>query len=116
MPQLVDFTKITFENPINVSLQIGDSIYVSNILNGGILSTPVFVANVINVGEKFIVIDKDNTVTPIIATGQYISFAKHINVNETSLKGYYADVTLENASNKKIELFAVSSEVVPSSK
>ena len=61
MGVIVDFTKITFENPINVSLQIGDSIYVSNILNGGILSTPVFVANVINVGEKFIVIDKDNT-------------------------------------------------------
>ena len=37
-------------------------------------------------------------------------------LNESSVKGYYADVTLENHSNKRAELFAISSDVVPSSK
>ena len=45
-----------------------------------------------------------------------ILFSKSIKVNESGIKGYYADVTLENHSKKRVELFAISSEVVPSSK
>ena len=116
MGVIVDFTKITFENPINVSLQIGDSVYISDIGSGGIISDPIFVGHVASVGPNYITIDKNPNTPPTITPGQYISFAKNVNVNEASLKGYYADITLENASNKKIELFAVSSEVVPSSK
>ena len=45
-----------------------------------------------------------------------ILFAKDIRANESSLKGYYADVTFTNRSTKRAELFAVSSEIVLSSK
>ena len=55
-------------------------------------------------------------VPPVITSGQYILFSKPIEVNESSLKGYYADVTLENSSSTRTELFTISSEVVPSSK
>ena len=109
------FTKITFDNPVNTSLQVGDAVYVSDITDG-ITSEPVFAALAIEVGSGYIWIDKDPIVAPVITSGQYILFSKNISVNESSLKGYYADVTFENSSNKKTELFAISSEVVPSSK
>ena len=109
------FTKITFDNPINPSLQVGDAVYVSDITDG-ITSEPVYAQKVLEVGGTYIIIDKDPTVIPVITSGQYILFAKSIEINESSLKGYYADVTFENSSNTKTELFAISSEAVASSK
>ena len=109
------FTKITFDNPINPSVQVGDAVYVSDVTDG-IISEPVYAQKVLEVGGTYITIDKDPAVTPVITSGQYILFAKDIRVNESSLKGYYADVTFENSSNTKTELFAISSEVAPSSK
>ena len=113
------FTKITFNNPINSSLQVGDAVYVSSIVNG-IISEPEYAQKVLEIGSGYILIDKDPMVTPIISLNppenNYILFSKNISVNESSLKGYYADVTLENSSTKKSELFAISSEAVASSK
>jgi len=45
-----------------------------------------------------------------------VLFAKHIETNESSLKGYYANITFENLSNKKCELFGFGSETDLSSK
>jgi len=109
------FTRIDFDNPINSSLQVEDHIYVSDVVDG-IISEPIYVQKIVQIGDDFILIDKDPAVAPIITSGQYISFAKDIRTNESSLKGYYADVTFENSSNTKTELFAISSEAVPSSK
>ena len=107
-------TKIIFENPINTSLQVGDMIYVSSETDG-IITNPTEAAEVIEVGSHHVLIDKDNTIAPI-TTLDFILFAKNIVINESSLKGYYADVTFQNSSNTKTELFAISSEVAPSSK
>ena len=114
-------TKIEFDNPINSSLQIGDAVYVANMLTGGTVGPPKFAGPVLDVGSHFVIIGKDNAVAPRIILApnpqyNFILFAKNIQANESSLKGYYADVTLENSSNTKTELFAISSEVVPSSK
>jgi hypothetical protein len=111
----VTFTKIVFDSPVNPSLQVGDMVYVSSVSNG-IIGTPTITAKVVTIASHHILIDQDNTSGTIINNGDYILFAKNIQVNESSLKGYYADVTFENSSNKKAELFAVSSEVVLSSK
>ena len=109
-------TKIEFDNPINSSLQIGDMIYVSDVVDG-ITSEPVYVEKVIEIGSHYVVVNKDTVTSgPAISNDDFISFAKDIRVNESSLKGYYADVTFKNSSNTKTELFAISSEVVPSSK
>ena len=43
-------------------------------------------------------------------------FQKEKSANNTSLIGYYAEVQLKNSSLEKAELFAVGSEVAPSSK
>ena len=43
-------------------------------------------------------------------------FSKNDVVNLGSVSGYFAEVQLRNNSTEKIELFALSSEVVQSSK
>jgi hypothetical protein len=117
-------TKITFDYPVNISLQVGDEAYVSSIESigpanaqfQGSISEPQHAAKILGVGLDYIIIDKDVAASPVITTGDYILFAKNIIANESSLKGYYADVTLQNYSKTKVELFAVSSEVTSSSK
>ena len=109
------FTKIGFNNPINSSLQIGDMVYVSSV-NNGIIGTPTLTAKVVEISSDYILIDQDNTSGTIINNGDYILFAKNIHANESGLKGYYADVTVENSSSKRTELFAISSEATLSSK
>ena len=46
----------------------------------------------------------------------FIMFQKDRTVNNTSLLGYYAEIKLRNNSTERAELFALSSEVSPSSK
>ena len=108
--------KINFNNSINSSLQIGDLAYVAEVSLGGVTTEHILVGNIISVGNAYIIVDKDPTVYPVISPNMFILFSKRSEANESSLKGYYADVTLENFSNKKSELFAISSEIVPSSK
>ena len=43
-------------------------------------------------------------------------FSKNKSVNNTSLTGYFAEVKLSNNSTDAAELFAINSEVIPSSK
>jgi len=111
-------TKITFEFSINPSLQVGDAIYFSQTNAGPVAGDPVFAGLVYNIfpDNNYIVIDKDPSVPPIINPTDFILFAKDVSVNESSLKGYYADISFENASNTKTELFAFGSEIALSSK
>ena len=73
-------------------------------------------------GMKLIGINNNKTIVvkttaaTVIPANSFILFSKPIQINESSVKGYYADVTLENHSRKRAELFAVSSEIAPSSK
>ena len=46
----------------------------------------------------------------------FIMFGKDNTINVSGLTGYFAEVELENNSNKKVELFAVGSEISESSK
>ena len=103
------------------SLQVGDVAYVSEMLPGNRIGDPERVGKVIEIMDNGgIIIDEeeDGVITDPLAglPTQFLSFAKDIRVNESSLKGYYADVTFKNSSNKYAELFAISSDIVPSSK
>ena len=109
-------TKINFSNTINSSLQVGDIAYVSEILSNGITKEPEYVGKIVSVTPSYIIVDKDITTPPVILDGEFVLFSKPIEVNESGLKGYYADVTFENSSHTYAELFAISSEVAPSSK
>lgn len=104
---------------INCSLSFGDLAFVSNKLPGGLISDPFYVGKVIDINGSSVVIkgpDNGSNGATFDETDTFLSFAKDTSANESSLKGYYADVTFTNSSNHYAELFAISSEIVPSSK
>ena len=107
--------EIQFNQKINSSLQIGDAIYYAVVDSVGVLSKPELAGELkeLTSGGAIIVEVNDGITIPV---GAFILFSKPIQINESSMKGYYADVTLENHSKKRAELFAISSEAVPSSK
>ena len=110
------FTKINFNNTVNSSVQIGDMAYIADIGVGGVIGQPIMAGEVIKVDPSFIIIDKDPASPPTIDNTKFLLFSKRIEANESSLKGYYADVTFQNYSNTYVELFAISSDIALSSK
>jgi len=109
-------TKINFSNTINSSLQVGDIAYVSEILSNGITKEPEYVGKIVSVTPSYIIVDKDITTPPVILDGEFVLFSKSTEVNDSSLKGYFADVTFKNYSSEYAELYSISSEVTTSSK
>ena len=108
--------KIKFNNSINPSLQVKDNAYVSEKTNDVVMGTPQLIGEIIDVGVDYISVnDNASWVFDPLKTW-FLLFAKPIEINESGLKGYYADVTFKNSSKTYAELFAISSEIVPSSK
>jgi len=122
---------LTFQQELNSSLQIGDTIwYISNIninQTGGYdvgneekITKLGTVVEINNNPYQIIVSNSFTSATPQFITSNltdaFIMFSKDNGANLTSLKGYYANARFENNSKEKAELFAVSSEIVESSK
>tara|TARA_R100000781_G_scaffold88781_1_gene54635 strand:+ start:90 stop:491 length:402 start_codon:yes stop_codon:yes gene_type:complete len=128
---------LTFNDDINISLQVGDIVYYSPTSTVG--SSGFSTVNVVGTIVKFgvvtaiyndgnpsgsipphtILVTYDETsVSPpsAVPTPDYIMFGKNKQVNTSSLTGYYADVKFVNYSDKKVELFSVGSEAVESSR
>ena len=108
--------KIKLDNSINPSLQVKDNAYASEVTNSVIADTPQLIGEIVDVGVNYISVDDTGAWIFDPLKTWFLLFAKPIEVNESSLKGYYADVTFKNESKKYAELFAISSEIVPSSK
>jgi hypothetical protein len=105
--------KITFPSTSSSLAQIGDNVYwCSNEFN--VMSEPIFAGVIWGIHPNAITVDVVNV--GAIPVDSFIVFEKNIKVNESGIKGYYADITMENHSKTYAELFAISSEVVPSSK
>lgn len=102
----------------NASLQIGDYAYyisttsLSNFDGQAVGSEPISIGKITNISSNTITVDAAKTI-PI---GSYIMFSKDNRANSGSLKGYYASVKMKNTDSKQAELFAISSEVIESSK
>ncbi len=117
---------LTFDKPLNSSISVGDTAwYVPVSVGGGYNTAPTSVVKllgtIISVSDQYLrpqLVISNNTmsIAPLIDASTFIMFQKNNKANLTSLKGYYAEATLENNSKEKAELFAVSSEIVQSSK
>ena len=119
--------KINLTNEIqNVSLNIGDTAYYidgSSLASGTDISVASNttgqeelikkIGEITNVGGTFITVD---TVINTPPDNAFIMFSKNKIANNTSLLGYFAEVTLKNNSTAPAELFALNSQVAPSSK
>jgi len=116
--------ELTFNNSLNTSVQIGDTVYFTSTQNVDMFD----VTNINNVQEIGIITDITfgppdiitiNTALPMQTwpqNGSYIMFSKDNKVNLSTLTGYYAEVKLTNNSSKEIELFSLASDVEISSK
>ena len=107
--------QISFEHELNTSLQIGDIAWICGVApNNNIQSGQLNELGVIEDIQDNILTINANATT--VTAGMFFLFSKPIQANESGLKGYYADVTFKNSSKTYAELFAISSEIVPSSK
>ena len=107
-------TKINFSNIINSSLQVGDIAYASEVLSNGITKDPNLIGTIVEAKLSHIVVEHPGSAT--VTQGMFVLFSKPTEVNDSSLKGYFADVTFKNYSSEYAELYSISSEVNASSK
>ena len=111
--------KVFINGTINSSLQQGDKVYFNHqtiaggpFSSGTVIDIPDFVNNsfVIDISS----IQQASVNNP--ADGSYWMFLSNEVYNMAGLSGYYADALFVNNSKKKVELYAVSSEISQSSK
>ena len=112
------YKKITLNNVHNTSLQVGDIAYYTVLTTNTSIgfssgAEPIVIGKIHEIGSNYIIVEFTNDDW---SDGDFIMFSKDKKVNNTSLLGYYAEVKLSNNSTEKAELFALSSEVAPSSK
>ena len=101
---MTDIT-ITFENPVNGSLQIGDKLYF--IKNDKITECGPLTA--MSADRKELTASILNTnIRPSV--DDFFMFGKNNVINTNGLLGYHATVTLTTESNEFAELYAVNSE------
>ena len=113
----MDTITLTFDHPINVSVQVGDIVYYTN-------STYSHEDSEIKLIGKITAINQSsNTITAEISPFQirptqtsFILFTKDNTMNIGSVLGYYAKIQLRNGSTKDSEIFSVGSEIFESSK
>ena len=106
----------------NVTSQWNNTMDTADNLSTGI-STYVFIGNVSSIltdvpGNGFIVTVEEPQATLITppTSGDFIFFAKNNMAEVSSLKGYYSELTIENNSRQKAELFSIAAEITESSK
>ena len=114
----VDGNVMEFVDYINMSLQVGDTVYFQTPTTNGNFTT-ISPGSISEFGVVSSTTDYTLTVVTAANTpsqGDYVLFSKNNIINTSSLPGYYARVKLKNNSTTEAELFAVSSEVTESSK
>ncbi len=112
MPVLDSIT-LTFLQPLNVSVQVGDTAYYTNDINGKDIILIGIITSIPNANSIICNILSTQT-RP--TTNSFILFSKTADVNTSGLKGYYAEMQLKNDSLDYAELFLVGSEIFESSK
>tara|TARA_R100000234_G_scaffold39296_1_gene23390 strand:+ start:646 stop:1011 length:366 start_codon:yes stop_codon:yes gene_type:complete len=114
---------LTFANPINKSLQKGDTVYHALITNN-VTGTPVEIGTVTSIASEDDGLGSTiNQVTcsidssaSIPTTDSFYFFSKDNKANLSSLVGYYAEVEMKNESTSEAELYQVGSDISESSK
>tara|TARA_R110002033_G_scaffold151546_1_gene188193 strand:- start:358 stop:687 length:330 start_codon:yes stop_codon:yes gene_type:complete len=104
---------LTFPQPLNVSVQIGDTAYFTNDINGDDIQKIGIITGIPSASSITCNIASDQ-IRPTLTS--FILFSKTASVNTSGLKGYYAEMQLKNDSLDYAELFLVGSEIFESSK
>lgn len=113
----MDQITLTFPNPLNVSVQIGDVAYFTN-------STNVYegvelnkIGNIVDINQGTNTIVCEISPSALRPTNEsFIMFTKDNTQNTGSLLGYFARLQFRNGSTEYAEIFSVGSEIFESSK
>ena len=123
---------IPFSNPINISVQVGDTVYAVPLIFAGSGGIDDFrkqdLSQALEIGWIWQIHNQeglDPSVLPSLdviqtgsntpGTGWFIMFSKNKAVNTSGILGYYAEATFKNYSLKDIELFSVGAGIAISS-
>ena len=112
---------LNFNNRVQDSVQVGDTAYFTPTSSSGVPTPHFSYDDIVEIGA-IETVNPTSIVVDIAAStdrpdnGDFILFSKDNVANMSSLAGYYAEVKMENHSNEPIELYAISSEIVESSK
>ena len=114
---------LTIGGGLNSSLCLRDQAYTCSLASsGGFQSNS---GNIVSLGAVTAINNSTNTITVDVGSttidtndlnNKMLLFSKDNKVNTSGLKGYYAEVKMSNTSTIMSELYAVSSEIVQSSK
>lgn len=119
---------LKLKQPINVSLQAKeagsnayDVIYFVRIdANGKQASDVKKLGDCIAISKSkeyfSITVDVEDTGVETPVANDYIFFAKNSIIQSNGVSGYFAEVEMRNDSRSEVELYAVSSNIVESSK
>ena len=117
---------LTFNFPLNVSAQVGDTAYYTKSFSVLGTHTHSNQNDIIQIGNITDVDRVNNIITCFWApnpanalppnNNDFIMFSKDNKVNLASLAGYYSSVKLRNNSKEHSELFSVNSDFTESSK
>ena len=116
---------ITFDEDINTSLSLNDTIHyvtATNIGNGNVIDSDdleEYSLEIKSIGKNTITVGHDTGTNPpaaIFEEGDFVLFKKNSNINKSGVIGYYAEVTFGNSAKDKAELFSASSQINESSK
>lgn len=103
---------LTFPNPLNVSVQVGDTVYYTNDENGEVIVE----IGIITAITTYSITANILSTTPRPTNNSFILFSKTNKANMSGVRGYYAEAQFRNDSTEKIELFSVGSQIFESSK
>ena len=115
---------ITFPNPLNVSVQVGDiawfvpSVDTTTLPSTTANSSLTEIGPITTVGIDFIIVDVNAALwaSGLLGTDDFIMFAKDNQANMSSLLGYFARFRFENDSYDTSELFSITADYFESSK
>jgi len=112
----------TFQNPLNVSLQVGDTAYY--VPTNTSAQFQVNSSDVIEIGDVTTVANDglsfscntflSSSMYP--GDNDYLFFSKNNKANQSNVLGYYAKVELRNNSKEKAEIYSIGADCFESSK
>jgi hypothetical protein len=118
---------LTFEQPLNVSISVGDTAYYASTSSSGgfnVAGTTYEIGLITSVDHKLKTIIVDTQLASgVVTTSDFIFFSKNNTASMSSVLGYYAEVKMTNTDqdvpanvSKQVELFQVGMDVFESSK
>ena len=122
---------IPFNDPINISVQVGDMVYSVPVSFAGAAANSFrkeSLSQAVEIGWIWQINNQeglDPSILPSLdvmvtsgwssVAGNFIMFSKNKAANTSGIKGYYAEVTFKNYSLSDIELFSVGTGIAISS-